>query len=279
MAQTCTITAPVSAEPRGQLIGVRVLELGSLLAGPFCTRLLADMGARVLKVEPPGAGDPLRNWSVVTEEGSLWAMVQSRNKESIAIDLRRPAGQDLVRRLAAKVDVVVENFRAGRLESWNLGPERLKEANPKLILVRISGFGQSGPYRDRPGYGSTAESMGGLRFVTGFPDRPPLKMGISIGDAIASLYATIGALAALRRRAETGRGEVVDVALNESVFSLLEASLPEYAYSGLVRERQGNSLPGSAPPGTSWATAKRAFAAAPARSTTSIAMESRETAP
>jgi formyl-CoA transferase len=237
----------VSAEPRGQLTGLRVLELGSLIAGPFCTRLLADMGARVLKVEPPGAGDPLRNWSLVTEEGSLWAMVQSRNKESIAIDLRRPAGQDLVRRLAAGVDVVVENFRAGRLESWNLGPEQLREANPKLILVRISGFGQSGPYRDRPGYGSTAESMGGLRFVTGFSDRPPLKMGISIGDAIASLYATIGALAALRRRAETGRGEVVDVALNESVFSLLEAILPEYAYGGVVRERQGNSLPGSAP--------------------------------
>ncbi len=205
------------------------------------------MGAGVIKVEPPGAGDPLRNWSVVTEEGSLWAMVQSRNKESVAIDLRRPAGQDLVRRLAAGVDVVVENFRAGRLESWNLGPEQLREANPKLILVRISGFGQSGPYRDRPGYGSTAESMGGLRFVTGFPDRPPLKLGISIGDAIASLYATIGALAALRRRAETGRGEVVDVALNESVFSLLEAILPEYAYSGAVRERHGNSLPGSAP--------------------------------
>ena len=205
------------------------------------------MGARVLKVEPPGTGDPLRTWSVVTEEGSLWSMVQSRNKESIAIDLRSPAGQALVRRLAEKVDVVVENFRPGRLESWGLGPDVLREANPRLVMVRISGFGQDGPYRDRPGYGSTGESMGGLRYVTGFADRPPLKMGISIGDAIAALYATIGTLAALRRRDATGRGEVVDVALHEAVFSLLEGILPEYGYSGVIRERQGNALPGSAP--------------------------------
>jgi crotonobetainyl-CoA:carnitine CoA-transferase CaiB-like acyl-CoA transferase len=237
----------VGQKAPGQLDGVRVLELGSLIAGPFCTRLLADMGARVLKVEPPGTGDPLRTWSVVTEQGSLWSMVQSRNKESVAIDLRRPAGQELVRCLAADVDVVVENFRPMRLESWNLGPAQLREANPKLVLVRISGFGQTGPYRDRPGYGSTGESMGGLRFVTGFPDRPPLKMGISIGDAIAALYAAIGALAALRRRDETGRGEVVDVALHEAVFSLLEAILPEFGHTGVVRERQGNALAGSAP--------------------------------
>ena len=205
------------------------------------------MGARVLKIEPPGTGDPLRTWSVVTEEGSLWSMVQSRNKESIAIDLRSPAGQALVRRLAEKVDVVVENFRPGRLESWGLGPDVLRKANPRLVMVRISGFGQDGPYRDRPGYGSTGESMGGLRYVTGFADRPPLKMGISIGDAIAALYATIGTLAALRRRDATGRGEVVDVALHEAVFSLLEGILPEYGYSGVIRERQGNALPGSAP--------------------------------
>jgi len=237
----------MSGDSSGQLGGVRVLELGSLIAGPFCTRQLADMGARVLKIEPPGAGDAIRNWSVVTEEGSLWSMVQSRNKESVAIDLRQPEGQDLVRRLAERVDVLVENFRPGRLESWGLGPDRLQAANPKLVMVRISGFGQDGPYRDRPGYGSTGESMGGLRYVTGFPDRPPLKMGVSIGDAIAALYATIGTLAALRRRDATGRGEVVDVALHEAVFSLLEGILPEYAHSGVVRERQGNALPGSAP--------------------------------
>src|SRR5579859_6555753 len=231
----------------GQLEGVRVLELGTLIAGPFCTRILADMGARVIKVEPPGGGDPLRNWSLVTEHGSLWSMVQSRNKESVAIDLRRPEGQALVRRLAEQVDVVVENFRPGRLESWGLGPEVLREANPDLVIARVSGFGQSGPYRDRPGYGSTGEAMGGLRFITGFPDRPPLKVGISLGDAIAALYATIGVLAALQRRNVTGRGEVIDVALHESVFSLLEAILPEYGYTGKARQRRGNALLGSAP--------------------------------
>ncbi len=237
----------MAGDSLGQLEGLRVLELGSLIAGPFCTRQLADMGARVFKIEPPGVGDPLRTWSVVTDEGSLWSMVQSRNKESVAIDLRRREGQELVRHLAERVDVLVENFRPGRLESWGLGPDRLREANPGLVLVRISGFGQDGPYRDRPGYGSTGESMGGLRYVTGFPDRPPLKMGISIGDAVAALYATIGTLAALRRRGATGRGELVDVALHEAVFSLLEGILPEYVHSGAVRERQGNTLPGSAP--------------------------------
>lgn len=247
LVRTMVFWTEMQGVPHGQLEGVTVLELGSLIAGPFCTRQLADMGARVLKIEPPGAGDPLRNWSVVTEHGSLWAMVQSRSKESVAIDLRSEAGQELVRGLARRVDVVVENFRPGRLESWGLGPDLLREQNPRLVMVRISGFGQDGPYRDRPGYGSTGESMGGLRFVTGFPDRPPLKMGISIGDAIAALYATIGTLAALHRRDATGRGEVVDVALHEAVFSLLEGILPEYGYSGAIRERMGNALPGSAP--------------------------------
>ncbi len=233
-------------QPTGQLGGVRVLELGSLIAGPFATRLLADMGARVIKVEPPG-GDPLRNWGMVTEEGSLWSMVQSRNKESVVIDLRRPEGQRLARKLAASVDIVVENFRPGRLESWNLDPNALREDNPRLIVVRISGFGQSGPYRDRPGYGSTGEAMGGLRFITGFDDRPPLKVGVSLGDAIAALFATIGTLAALHRRDVTGRGEIVDVALYESVFSLLEAILPEYGYARSIRQRRGNALLGSAP--------------------------------
>lgn len=233
-------------EPAGQLDGLRVLELGSLIAGPFSTRLLADMGARVIKVEPPG-GDPLRNWGMVTDEGSLWSMVQSRNKESVVIDLREPEGQRLARRLAATVDILVENFRPGRLESWNLDPRVLREENPRLIVVRISGYGQSGPYKDRPGYGSTGEAMGGLRFITGFEDRPPLKVGISLGDAVAALYATIGTLAALHRRAVTGRGETVDVALYESVFSLLEAILPEYGFAGLIRQRRGNALLGSAP--------------------------------
>ncbi len=223
-----------------------MLELGSLIAGPFATRLLADMGARVIKIEPPG-GDPLRNWGMVTEEGSLWSMVQSRNKESVVIDLRRPEGQRLARKLAASVDIVVENFRPGRLESWNLDPNALREDNPRLIVVRISGFGQSGPYRDRPGYGSTGEAMGGLRFITGFDDRPPLKVGVSLGDAVAALFATIGTLAALHRRDVTGRGEIVDVALYESVFSLLEAILPEYGYARSIRQRRGNALLGSAP--------------------------------
>ncbi len=223
-----------------------MLELGSLIAGPFATRLLADMGARVIKVEPPG-GDPLRNWGMVTEQGSLWSMVQSRNKESVVIDLRRPEGQRLARRLAATADVLVENFRPGRLESWDLDPIALRLENPRLIVVRISGFGQSGPYRDRPGYGSTGEALGGLRFITGFEDRPPLKVGVSLGDAVAALYATIGALAALHRREATGCGEIVDVALYETAFSLLEAILPEYGFADSIRQRRGNALLGSAP--------------------------------
>ncbi len=223
-----------------------MVELGSLIAGPFSTRLLADMGARVIKVEPPG-GDPLRNWGMVTEAGSLWSMIQSRNKESVVIDLRQPQGQALVRRLTSTADVLVENFRPGRLESWNLDPVDLRADNPTLIVVRISGFGQSGPYRDRPGYGSTGEALGGLRFITGFDDRPPLKVGISLGDAVAALYATIGTLAALHRREATGRGEIVDVALYESVFSLMEAVLPEYGFAHHVRQRRGNALLGSAP--------------------------------
>ncbi len=230
----------------GQLAGLRVLEMGTLIAGPFCTRLLADMGARVIKIEPPG-GDPLRTWGMVTDQGSLWSMVQSRNKESVVIDLRVPEGQELARRLAATADILVENFRPGRLESWNLDPVALRKENPKLIVIRISGYGQSGPYRDRPGYGSSGEAMGGLRFITGFPDGPPLKVGISLGDAIAALYATIGTLAAVHRRDVSGCGELVDVAIYESVFSLLEAILPEYGYANSVRQRRGNALLGSAP--------------------------------
>lgn len=235
---------------QGPLSGVRVLELGSLIAGPFCTRILADFGAEVIKIEPPGQGDPLREWSLLTEHGSLWSMVQSRNKRIVSIDLRREEGRALVRRLAAKCDVVIENFRPGRLESWGLGYERLASENPALVMVRISGFGQDGPYSQRPGFGNIAEAMGGIRYITGWPDRPPLRVGLSLADSIAALYATIGTLLALFEARESGRGQVVDVALTESVFSLLESILPEYGYDGRVRERTGNILNGAAPSNT-----------------------------
>ena len=231
----------------GPLDGVRVLELGSLIAGPFCGRILAEFGAEVLKIEPPGTGDPLRTWSLVTEHGSLWAMTQSRNKQSVTVDLRQAEGREIVRRLALESQVVIENFRPGRMEEWGLGFEDLAKENPALVMVRISGFGQSGPYSHRPGFGNVAESMGGIRYITGWPDRPPLRVGLSIGDSIAALYAVIGTLMALRHAERTGKGQVVDVALSESVFSMLEAIVPEYGYDGRVRERTGNMLGGAAP--------------------------------
>lgn len=234
----------------GPLAGVRVLELGSLIAGPFCGRVLADFGAEVLKIEPPGVGDPLRTWSFVTEHGSLWAMTQSRNKKSVSVDLRTPEGREIVRRLALECQVIIENFRPGRMEEWGLGFEDLAKENPALVMVRISGFGQTGPYSRRPGFGNIAEAMGGIRYITGWPDRPPLRVGLSIGDSIAALYATIGTLMALRVAEQTGRGQVVDVALTESVFSMLESIVPEYGYDGRVRERTGNLLGGSAPSNT-----------------------------
>ena len=237
-------------QPSGPLAGVRVLELGSLIAGPFCGRVLADFGAEVLKVEPPGAGDPLRTWSFVTEHGSLWSMVQSRNKQSVSVDLRTPEGRELVRKLAGQCQVLIENFRPGRLEEWGLGYDDLAKDNPALVMVRISGFGQTGPYSHRPGFGNIAEAMGGIRYITGWPDRPPLRVGLSIGDGIAALYATIGTLLALRVAEQTGTGQVVDVALSESVFSMLESIVPEYGYDGRVRERTGNILGGSAPSNT-----------------------------
>src|SRR4051794_3664392 len=233
--------------PTGPLAGVRVLELGSLIAGPFCGRILADFGAEVLKIEPPGVGDPLRTWSVVTEHGSLWAMTQSRNKQSVTVDLRQAEGREIVRRLAIESQVVIENFRPGRMEEWGLGFDDLAKENPALVMVRISGFGQTGPYSHRPGFGNVAESMGGIRYITGWPDRPPLRVGLSIGDSIAALYAVIGTMMALRQAERTGRGQVVDVALSESVFSMLEAIVPEYGYDGRVRERSGNLLGGAAP--------------------------------
>jgi crotonobetainyl-CoA:carnitine CoA-transferase CaiB-like acyl-CoA transferase len=234
----------------GPLAGLRVLELGSLIAGPFCGRILADFGADVIKIEPPGEGDPLRTWSLVTDHGSLWSMVQSRNKRSVAVDLREPYGRELVRRLAAQCDVLIENFRPGRMEAWGLGYEALAAERPSLVMVRISGYGQTGPYSQRPGFGNIAEAMGGLRYITGFPDRPPLRVGLSIGDSIAALYATIGALLALHEARISGRGQVVDVALTEAVFSMLESIVPEYGHDGRVRERTGNLLGGAAPTNT-----------------------------
>jgi formyl-CoA transferase len=235
---------PASAGP---LQGVRVLELGSLIAGPFCAKTLADFGAEVIKIEPPGDGDPLRRWRRMRNGVSLWWHVQSRNKKSITLDLRKAEGQEVVRRLVRGCDIMIENFRPGALERWNLGWEVLKEQNPKLILVRISGYGQTGPYRARPGFAAIAEAFGGLRYVTGYPDRPPVRPNLSIGDTLASLHGVIGALLALHHLKNGGRGQVVDVALYESVFNVMESLLPEYDAQGVIRERSGSALPGIAP--------------------------------
>jgi len=229
------------------LAGVRVLELGSLIAGPFCAKTLGDFGAEVIKIEPPGEGDPLRKWRRMRNGTSLWWQVQSRNKQSVTCDLRRPEGQEIVRRLARRAHILVENFRPGALEKWQLGWEALSRDNPKLILVRISGYGQTGPYRERPGFGAIGEAMGGLRHVTGFPGQPPVRPNLSIGDTIASLHGVIGALLALQHVKNGGDGQVVDVALYESVFNCSESLLPEYDADGYVRERSGSTLPGIAP--------------------------------
>ena len=227
----------------GPLAGIRVLELGSLVAGPFCGKTLADFGAEVIKIEPPGEGDPLRKWRKLRNGTSLWWQVQSRGKKSVTCDLRKPEGQEVVRRLARRSHVVVENFRAGALEKWNLGWSELSRDNPKLVLVRISGYGQDGPYSGRPGFAAIAEGMAGFRYITGFPDRPPARPNLSIGDTIASLHGVIGALMALH----SGQGQVVDVALYEAMFNCMESLLPEYAAQGYVRERTGSTLPGIAP--------------------------------
>jgi formyl-CoA transferase len=229
------------------LRGMRVLELGTLVAGPFCAKTLADFGAEVVKIEPPREGDPLRRWRRLRNGTSLWWQMQSRNKRSVTADLRRPEGQEIVRRLARASHIVVENFRPGALERWNLGWEALSRENPKLVLVRISGYGQSGPYRDRPGFAAIAEAFAGFRYVTGFPDRPPARPNLSIGDTIASLHGAFGALLALREAERGGRGQVVDVALYEAMFNCMESLLPEYDAGGFVRERSGSALPGIAP--------------------------------
>ena len=237
----------MSAPAVSPLAGVRVLELGSLIAGPFCAKTLADFGAEVIKIEPPGEGDPLRRWRRLRNGTSLWWHVQSRNKKSVTCDLRRPEGQEIVRRLARRAHIVVENFRPGALEKWNLGWDALSRENAKLVLVRISGYGQTGPYRERPGFGAIGEAMGGLRHITGFPGQPPVRPNLSIGDTIASLHGVIGALLALQHVKNGGNGQVVDVALYEAVFNCSESLLPEYDAGGYVRERSGSTLPGIAP--------------------------------
>ena len=232
------------------LQGLRVLELGQLIAGPFAGKMLADFGADVIKVEPPGSGDPLRKWRMLQDGTSVWWQVQSRNKRSVALDLRSAEGQELCGRLADEADVVIENFKPGTLEGWGLGYEALAARNPGLVMLRISGYGQDGPYADRPGFGVIAEAMGGLRHLSGEPGRLPVRVGVSIGDTLAALHGVIGVLLALYHRkasGDAGRGQVVDVALYEAVFNCMESLLPEYSAFGAVREPAGSALPGIAP--------------------------------
>jgi formyl-CoA transferase len=230
------------------LEGIRVLEMGQLIAGPFAAKMLAEFGAEVIKIEPPTTGDPLRKWRLLHEGTSVWWAAQSRNKQSLTLDLRSPEGQDTARRLIAQSDVLVENFRPGTLEDWGLGWDALHELNPKLIMLRVSGYGQSGPYRDRPGFGVVAEAMGGLRHLSGEPGRTPVRVGVSIGDSLSALHGVIGILLALRHRDQhAGQGQMIDVALYESVFNMMESLLPEYSTFGAVRQPAGSSLPGIAP--------------------------------
>tara|TARA_R110001606_G_scaffold176867_3_gene323429 strand:- start:47340 stop:48551 length:1212 start_codon:yes stop_codon:yes gene_type:complete len=234
----------------GALKDIRVIEMGQLIAGPFCGQLLGDMGAEVIKVEPPavdgkGGGDPMRNWG--RGEDKLWWEVVSRNKKAVSANLRVPEGQELVRKLAATADILIENFKPGTMEKWGLGPDILHEINPRLIIVRVSGYGQTGPYSSRAGFGGIGEAMGGWRYIVGDPDRAPSRMGISIGDTMAASYGCMGALAALHSRETTGKGQVVDSALYEAVLQVMESVVPEYDYSGYIRERSGSVLPGIAP--------------------------------
>lgn len=234
----------------GPLAGIKVIELGTLIAGPYCARLLAEFGADVVKIETPGEGDPLRKWRKLHEGNSLWWYAQARNKKSVAVNLRDREGQAIVRALAKGADIVVENFRPGTMEKWGLGYEALSADNPGLIMVRISGFGQTGPYKDRPGFGAIGESMGGMRYITGYPDRAPVRVGISIGDSLAAMFGVIGALTALHHRSASGKGQSIDVALYEAVFAMMESMLPEYGMGGYVRERSGAALPGIVPSNT-----------------------------
>ncbi|MGA4322794.1 CaiB/BaiF CoA transferase family protein [Ectopseudomonas hydrolytica] len=234
--------------PSQPLAGLKVIELGSLIAGPFAARICAEFGAEVIKVESPDGGDPLRKWRKLYEGTSLWWFVQARNKRSITLNLKHEAGRDVLRKLLAEADILIENFRPGVLEKLGLGWDALHALNPRLVMVRLSGFGQSGPMKDQPGFGAVGESMGGLRYITGFEDRPPVRTGISIGDSIAALWGVIGALMALRQReVNGGSGQVVDVALYEAVFAMMESMVPEFDVFGFIRERSGNIMPGITP--------------------------------
>jgi len=237
--------------PAKPLAGIKVVELGTLIAGPFAARILAEFGAEVIKIEAPDGGDPLRKWRKLYEGTSLWWYLQARNKKSVTVNLKHPDGVEVVRRLVAEADIVVENFRPGVLDKLGLGWEALSKIHPGLVMVRLSGFGQSGPMAQQPGFGAIGESMGGLRYVTGFPDRPPVKTGISIGDSIAALWGALGALMALRHKeVNGGQGQVVDVALYEAVFAMMESLVPEFDVFGFVRERTGNIMPGITPSNT-----------------------------
>lgn len=231
----------------GPLAGIRVLELGSFIAGPFAGQILGDLGAEVIKIEPPDRGDPMRSWGICIEERSLWWPTIARNKKSVVIDLRQPEGRELVVTLAARCDVLLENFRPGRLDEWGLSYERLSSVNPQIVMARVSGFGQTGPRAGEAGFGSIGEAMGGIRHITGFPDRPPTRTGISLGDSLGALFAVIGTLAALQERERTGQGQEVDVAIYEAVLALMESSLADYDLADVNRERSGTVLPGVAP--------------------------------
>lgn len=249
---------------QGPLAGIKVLELGTLIAGPFCARMLAEFGADVIKIESPDGGDPIRQWRVLKDGTSLWWSVQARNKKSITLNMKDPRGQTIARQLALDADIIIENYRPGVLEKWHIGYEQLKSENPATIMIRLSGYGQTGPMKDLPGFGAIGESMGGLRYVSGHTDRPPVRVGISIGDSVAALHGVIGAMMALRHRDVTGgrwngksgepcvagQGQMVDVALYESVFNMMESLVPEFDHAGVVRERTGGALPGIVPSNT-----------------------------
>ena len=242
------VTPGTDTARQGPLTDLRVIEMGQLLAGPFCGQLMADFGAEVIKIEPPGTGDPMRQWGREKPHGqSLWWPVVARNKRSVTLNLRTEEGQALVRELVREADILIENFRPGTLERWNLSPESLAEINPRLIVVRVSGYGQSGPYASRAGYGAIGEAMGGLRHVVGDPGSPPSRMGISIGDELAAVHACMGALMALHAREKSGRGQVIDAAIYESVLNMMESLVTEFDVAGYVRERTGAILPNVAP--------------------------------
>ena len=247
------MSAHTTADAQGMpspmvLQGVKVVEMGQLIAGPFCGKTLGEFGADVVKIEATGTGDPLRNWRLMQGDTSVWWQVQSRNKKSVALDLRQKEAQDIARQLIAEADVLVENFRPGTLEGWGMSPEELHALNPGLVMLRISGYGQTGPYRDLPGFGVIGEAMGGLRHLTAEPGRVPVRVGVSIGDTLAALHGVIGVMMALyHRKVNGGAGQVIDVALHEAVFNVMESLIPEYSAFGAVREAAGSALPGIAP--------------------------------